>query len=80
MADNQRERRATLIREHPLIVMLVLYSVCFLGCSMAIDSVAHWMGATYATALTRYLLPLAIAQPTWIGVLRWSCGAFSGHK
>jgi hypothetical protein len=71
MNEQQRRSRAELIREEPVLWLLILYAATFLGTSAASDIWAIFTGdATRGTA--RYLLPLAIAFGVWIGLRSWA--------
>jgi len=71
MTDLQRHQRAAFVREQPLLWFVLLYAAGFLGCAVANDVLIAW-GATGLSSLARYLLPVAVALPSWLGLRGWS--------
>jgi hypothetical protein len=77
MTERQRQSRAELIREEPVLWLLISYATTFLGASAAFDIWALFTGdATAGT--TRYLVPLAIAFGAWRGLRSWAGNVLVG--
>ena len=71
MLRSECRSRAELIREKPILSLVLLYAICFLACSAAIDLWDLATGdATRTTA--RYLIPFATALPTWSFLKAWA--------
>ena len=77
MTEQQRRSRAEFIRDEPALWFALLYAAVFLGCSAVIDLMA-W-GSDMSRA-SRYLLPLAVAVPPWLGLRRWVRGVSRARK
>jgi hypothetical protein len=77
MNEQQRRSRAELIREDPVLWLLISYAATFLDASAAFDIWALFTGdATAGT--TRYLLPFAIAFGAWRGLRSWAGNVLVG--
>ena len=79
MTEIQRQQRAAFIREQPLLWFALVYASSFLGCAVASDAL-YFCGAKGLSDVGRYLLPLAIALPLWIGLRGWSRRADTGRR
>ena len=71
MTEVQRQNRAAFIREQPLLWFALLYASAFLSAAVALDGL-RFFGAVDPSLLTRYLVPLSIALPPWLGLRSWS--------
>ncbi len=73
MTEQQRQSRAEFIRDEPALWFALLYAAVFLGCSAVID-LMPWLSGSDMSGASRYLLPLAVAVPPWLGLRRWVRG------
>ena len=71
MTDEPRAQRAALIREQPTLCFVLVYATTFLGGAIAGD-VLLACGSTGLSDTGRYLLPLAVGVPMWLGLRSWS--------
>ena len=71
MADQEWQQRAALFREQPGLWLFLLYAGAFLGCAVANDLLT-WATGTAPSHLQRYLLPLVLALPIWLGIRAWA--------
>jgi hypothetical protein len=71
MTEQQRQQRAAFIREQPALWLFLLYAGAFVGCAAALDALQLAGGAAPSHVL-RYLLPLVIALPSWLGLRGWA--------
>lgn len=71
MTEEQRQQRAALIREQPILWLFLLYAVAFASQAIASDVVQLASGAV-PPHLQNYLLPLAVVLPMWLGLRTWA--------
>ena len=71
MTEQQRRGRAEFMRDEPALWFGVLYAGAFLGCTAAIDVMA-WLSVSGLSGAGRYLLPLSVAFPVWLGLRGWA--------
>jgi len=71
MTNLQRMQRASFVREQPLLWLVLLYAAAFLGCAVANDVQRIW-GTAGLSTLGRYVVPVVLAFPAWLGLRRWS--------
>jgi hypothetical protein len=57
------------VREHPCTVFVVMYAVCFLACSIAVDL---WQLGGASPLPGRYGLPLGMAPVFWLALRSWA--------
>jgi hypothetical protein len=71
MTEQQCQQRAAFIREQPGLWLFLMYAGAFVGCAVATDVL--WLaGDASPSHMARYLLPLAIALPVWVGLRCWA--------
>jgi hypothetical protein len=71
MTDQQRQQRATFIREQSVLWLFLLYAGAFVPYPAALDALPP-AGAPAPSHMQRYLLPLVIALPSWLGLQGWA--------
>jgi hypothetical protein len=80
MTEQQRKQRAAFfISDHPGLWLFMLYAMAFLGCAVAIDGL-QMVDLSASSHLQRYLPPLAIVLPMWIGLWGWARRIASGPQ
>jgi hypothetical protein len=69
MSGSQIRCRAETIRDYPSFCFILVYAICFLGGSAAIDLRAKLLGpGSFMSAGWRYLFPLLFAIGIWRGL------------
>ena len=79
MTQHQREQRAMIIREQPLLAFFVVYAVAFCGCTLGFDLVSAW-GATGLTGVDRYVFAGGLALAYWLRLRSWARRVPSGTR
>ncbi len=70
MSEQQRQCRAEFVRDQPIFWLFIIYAGGFLACSVCLDLWAKLTGDT--SGLSRYLFPLGLAIPPWLGLRNWA--------
>ncbi len=78
MTEQQRQQRAAFIREQPVLWLLLIYATAFLAGSVAIDGMRLLWDVAPSSGVQRYLLPLVIVLPQWLGMWGWARRMVSG--
>jgi hypothetical protein len=71
MTREQRRMRAEIINEQPALWLFLLYAGGFFGMTVVGDLLG-WTGEGPFRGPGRYLVPLAITFPIWIGMRQWA--------
>jgi hypothetical protein len=79
MTEHQREQRATIIREQPLLGFGVVYAIAFFGCTLAFDVLSAW-DVTGVSGVDRYLFAASLAFVYWLGLRSWARRILSGTQ